>query len=650
VARTRWLLAAIIYALFCAASVGAASEDAPSAADEELVKNVWKRLLSVAEPVPGLEWPPRCTIENEDAINAYATAEVEVVPISEDDQGKKGSVSVKFKLKVTPRVVVFRGMIEKIIHTKSDKDLDAAADRLAYVLGHELSHIVLLHIKPDRTKKTSLVRNVFGREQEIAADVKGAELALKAGFSMRRGQESIRRMKSLGLDYSSFEGLLADHPSWSDRLVHLDTEQAGLWKSMSAFENGTFFLLTEQFVSAEICFRQVTREFPKCHEAWTNLGYALLMQYCDGLDTEDLRRFKIGQLLIGGFYRRPKSLESETRGVQIKVWEDAVACLQQSLKLKEDQVLARANLGVAYLVHPDGAPDVTRATRYLREAATKVDSDEDLDPLTRAAILINAGVADLADQKLEESVRKFDLGEKMGGRSFGLLGRSSVNTGLSNALLYNRALLLASAPEKDKQRQALPQLEEYLNSSSPAGAWWPLAYERYAALCKKLEQTPKKKEALADPPITRQRLITSIQLASGINLALSEPLTDAAERLGERVPVVSRTKLARVRYPDHGIEVLATDRILAIHLKGEKSPPLQLRDSGLGGGMKELKLNMSESDFNALLGDELFESRPLDDLKVLYQFYPRLGLAVRFKDKKVADLAVAQIPRARPGE
>src|SRR6202011_809202 len=111
------------------------------------------------------------------------------------------------------------------------------------------------------------VRMVFSREQEIAADLKGAELLMKAGFSHNRGMHAIRRMTKLGLNYSSFEGLQASHPSWDDRITLLDKKQAELWKSMAAFNNGTYFLLSEQYPAAEVCFRRVVEEFPKCHEA-----------------------------------------------------------------------------------------------------------------------------------------------------------------------------------------------------------------------------------------------------------------------------------------------------------------------------------------------------------------------------------------------
>src|SRR5262249_42544661 len=159
----------------------------------------------------------------------------------------------------------------QVIYLPKDPDPDGAEDRLAFMLGHELSHILLGHVKAPARGETRLVKNAFTRQQEIDADIMGMELALKAGYSLKRGRSSIERMMKLGLNYSSFEGLAVDHPSWKDRLSHLDREQTRLWRSMSAFENGFFFLGAEQYAAAEQCFAAVTREFPESYEAWANL-------------------------------------------------------------------------------------------------------------------------------------------------------------------------------------------------------------------------------------------------------------------------------------------------------------------------------------------------------------------------------------------
>src|SRR4029077_19423063 len=98
-------------------------------------------------------------------------------------------------------------------------------------------------------------------------------------------------------------------------------------------------------------------------EAWANLGYARLMRYCDSLDARDLRDFGVGPLVTGGFYNRPGWLEGRAgrlRGVNEKLWKDAVTAFEKALGLNPDLVLARANLGMAYLVCPDGR-DVKKA-------------------------------------------------------------------------------------------------------------------------------------------------------------------------------------------------------------------------------------------------------------------------------------------------
>ena len=70
----------------------------------------------------------------------------------------------------------------------------------------------------------------------------------------------------------------------------------------------------EQYDSAEQCFKEVTKVFPGCPEAWANLGYTKLMEYCDKLDADDLRRLDVGHLVIGGFYRTPGSLKPNCGG------------------------------------------------------------------------------------------------------------------------------------------------------------------------------------------------------------------------------------------------------------------------------------------------------------------------------------------------
>jgi predicted Zn-dependent protease len=626
---TRPLLAILV--LTISVSITRAAD--PPASDVEMVNNVSRLLLAVTDPPEGMKWPPKFRVVDSPEINAFATAILEV-------EGERPVLQ--------PLVVVFTGLMKKVIVIKDDPDPAGAPDRLAYVLGHELSHLLLKHIliTPEKKKQTDFVRLVFSREQEIAADLKGAELLMKAGFSHSRGMHAVRRMNKAGLGYSSFEGLQASHPSWDDRIALLDKKQGELWKSMSAFNNGNYFLMAEQYPAAEVCFRRVTEEFPKCHEAWANLGYALLMQYCDGLDADDMRQLKLGQMMIGGFYRRPKSLESQVRGMDEKVWKQAVAALEKSEQLVPGQVIVQANLGVAYLVHPSGKPKPAQARKYFEAAASGATRGDAVDPWMKAAIFLNAGVADLAAGQVDDSDKKFTRSSEVGTKYFGGVVKVGMVPGLANALSYNRAMVLADSKDEKKRKQAVDSYERYLKAANPGSAWWPIAYDRYAALCKDVGKKPIDKDLLIELAPTTLRLVTSVKLDTDATLVLGQPISDAAGKLGVKIPAVSRTKITRVRFPKYGVDVLATDTILAICLAGPNAPVVPLKAKG-GGAASPVRLGMTEAELERLLEDEDFDSRRLDDPNVSYRFYPGLGLGVRIKDKKVAEVVIAQIPRER---
>jgi tetratricopeptide (TPR) repeat protein len=454
------------------------------------------------------------------------------------------------------------------------------------------------------------------------------------------------KMIDLKLNQSSFEGLSATHPPWQERIRLTDKEQAKLWKAMAAFHDGAVFLMTEQFILAERCFERVTREFPDCYEAWANLGYAKLMMYCDALDTPDLRRFDVGHLVLGGFYLRPKSLGPELRGVDEDLWFAAVGALRESLRLKPDQALAKANLGLAYLLRPAGK-DVGKATQFLDEAAELAARDESLDPMVRVALLINGGVAEMAGGREKEVLAKFEKAEQLAKKAVATARTPSPK--VSGALLYNRALMLAGAKDDKSQRQALDMLEKYLRTTSPASAWWPLAYARYTRLCKTLELAPRSEKELQKSAPGTPRLVASVKLPSGTVVGLTEPLEAVVKQLGKgtAVPVMADTNLHRVHYPDHGIDLIVTDNVLAIYLLGPKAPALPLRGKGLGEKGPELKVGMTKAALEAALGEEDYEFIELERRDVNYRFYRRVGLAVRLTQNRVSEMVIVQFPERR---
>jgi len=589
-------------------------------ADRALAQQVFEQLLAITPASTNMTWPPKLELVDKEDINAFAA------------MWRKNDEEY-------PVVVCNAGLIKKAV--------EGNADRLAYVLGHELAHHLLGHTKTPNID-TEFERATFNRAQEIEADRKGMELALRANYSYRGSLSALRKMIDLGLNYSSFEGLAADHPSWFDRIALLDKDQAGLWRSMSAFDNGVYFLLVQNYALAERAFRQVTKDFPGSHEAWANLGYALLMQYADSLDTEDLRRFDVGQIVVGGFYRRPQSLESKLRGINEELWWDAVGALREAIRLKPDFSLPKANLGIAYLFRPAGK-DPGKAAQLLEEASQLAANDSGLDPLSKLAEQLNLAVALEAGGDVNKAAAILAQVETS------LKPASPVDlaaaSSISGALTYNRALLLAESRDSERQRLAIGELETYLRRTRPSLAWWPLAYQRYSSLCKQFGTEPKSQSNLLSDAIVRFRPVAALEL-SPEPLALGERLADARKKLGmakPSVPLIRGTNLVQIDYHDRGIKLIGTDEVLAIVISGDHAPTIPVRAMGLGTKSVELKVGMTIADLDRVMGDTDYDFRQLIDPNLNYRFYSDLGIAMLIQGGKAIELVIGQVPKRKVG-
>jgi tetratricopeptide (TPR) repeat protein len=613
-----------------------ASVRADRVADEKLFHSVMSRLLSsdlVAKNYPSkYAWPPECLIKSSSQreLNAYASASQKL--------GAKVDAATG---KLRPVVLITEGYMARVV--KGDENL------LAVVMGHELAHVLKDHIGGGKSG-TPLVDLAFDRDNELEADLEGMKCAVAAGFPYKAGLAGAIRELFQGNKSNSFACLNAEHPPWADRLAFLDRGQPQLWKAMSAFTNGNAFLEFERYVPAEQCFRAVTEDFPECYEAWANLGYARLMRYCDALETDDLRRFDIGQVVAGGFYERPRHLESLIpRGRNEWQWKNAVKALKKALDLKPDLVLPRANLALAYLIHPVGKAQTAQARKWFAEALQLAAKDLDPreNPVPLAALLVNSGVADLAAGNGSDAQVKFKS-------AAGLLADvrySPLVKTLDDALLYNQALVAAASREPGTRKKAYQSLEAYLKKACPDSAWWPLAMSRYEKLAELLGQMPRSKEELArrhGPACLR--VVTSVNVGKNA-IALSGPTSEALDALGKEsgvaIPLVPDIKLVRWHFAGAGLDLLAKDKILAIFLKTPKAPPVILQSVGVSAKPRELRVGMSETAAKAVLKDQRADStpRPIDDPTVRYQFYPELGVAVRFGKGVVEELALAQIPR-----
>ena len=574
-----------------------------------MTEKVLARLAAVKTP-PDMKWPPRLAFNDNDT-------EVQAVA-STDNQG-------------WPLVTVYVGLLRLAVKDKPD--------RLAFVVGHELGHHILGHVGKD--KPTDFKRATFGRQQELDADRFGVEWALRAGYSPRDILGFFKIMNDTN-KYSPAEGLGFDHPSWSERAEAIDKDQGSLWRAMGAFDSGVYFLRAEQYQLAERCFRRVTKEFNRSHEAWANLGYALLMQYADALEPDDLRKFAIGQILVGGFYRRASTLESAVRGPNEDLWFEAVEALRQALQLKPDLTLAAANLGVAYLIRPAGR-DAAKAAQYLEQAAALLPNDKTLDPVTRVVVTINLAVAHGAAGSPARLASELDEAEA----ALRKAGAGGVDTGTAGpAIRYNRALSLADNPAPGQKQAALAEFRSYLKAAPPESVWWKLAYDRYSQLSATLGSKVEERSTFVNSASAGLRPVSQIELG-GKPGAVGDLLADVQKRVagGEIVPAIPGTNLVSLYYRAQGIRLVANDRILAIVELEETAPAVSLRGSGLGSKVETLKVGMSKEDLERLITDTPDYGTFLNP-DINYRFYPRLGLAVRVVQGHIKELVVMQIPRS----
>lgn len=598
---------------------------------DTFVNKVFSRLISSIDK-HGLklkyEFKPVVKIDKSNQFNAYATFE--------DD---------KYSVIITSR------MLDSVIKTNENG--------LAFILGHELTHIIKGHvdriIKIDGLPDDFLLKNAFMRQDEYEADIEGLKLALKAGYSQKQLIQFIKDFrKNLG-DYTPIEAVGTDHPSWTERLAYIDDKNKDLWESMSAFSNGVYFLFIEQYMAAELCFEKVTKEFPECYEAYANLGYAQLMRYFDRFNIEDLKPYNIGQIVVGAFYRRPVSLEGP-RGIDEDLWWRAVGNFQRALVINPDLSLVKSNLGLAYLLDPRNKL-IDKAARFFEEALEGIDKDTTLDPILKTIVYLNSGSIFLAQSKYEEAGSTFRVTEKflttLNSKFSSDTYRGSSNTKLSMKLI-NQALTLNNilvksqkSMNRDDTKASILSLEKYMRETSPSSIWWEYCYELYSDLCWKSSVEPEAKEKLSKNSSKILPPIRSVTTKEGVNLFISQKTSEAHKSMGDFVviPIVPERKINKYIYLNGMIEIIGDEKIYAIIIKDqeilkgfeEKVP-----------GMKKYNLfeiNIRKKDLLKRIDNaELtYEWLSTEDSETTYLYCKQLGITYMISNNEINGILISEL-------
>jgi hypothetical protein len=354
------------------------------------------------------------------------------------------------------------------------------------------------------------------------------------------------------------------------------------------------------------------------------------MLYLDRLTAEEVQGYDVGMVLTAAFCRRPAAQGALVPGKDARLWWGAVDALNEALRQQPEQVSARAALGLAHLFHPD-RKDAGRAAELLAEAV-KAAHDQKLDRAAQAALLLNLGVARLANGQAGDGLKCLEQAEALGGTDAPFL---------TAALLYNRARHLAAAEGRASRAKAVELLETYLKTTSPLTTWWPLAHERYTRLCEALGRKARARGELIRPLAASLDPPAGVRLEAGQQVVVGAALEEVLKQFGPAHPqvIARRTNLACLRLDRQPLEILATDRVLGIRLATAKAPPLRLSWPGAA-----LRVGMTVKELEDTLGRE-YHACEFPETGLHYRFYPECGIAARLQGSRVLELIVVQVAR-----
>ena len=157
-------------------------------------------------------------------------------------------------------------------------------NELAFVMAHELSHVVLRHAQQsekfrsrgNQTGIDHMALKEYTRKQEFEADKYGTLFAIRAGYSPLGGVNWFNRMTTLGYEYPPMYVQYSDHPNFTQRVVQSFINIGTYYEYAKHFDYGLLYLSTGDYEESAQSFHKFLEKYPNYKEAYNNIGVALV--------------------------------------------------------------------------------------------------------------------------------------------------------------------------------------------------------------------------------------------------------------------------------------------------------------------------------------------------------------------------------------
>jgi predicted Zn-dependent protease len=547
------------------------------------------------------KYPVKCSIVDQDEVNAYAT-------VKKEDDGLRATM------------VVFTGLVKNI---NGDQRLIRA------VVAHELSHLSRGHLD-DINPAARDLKNLWTRQQEFEADKYGAEALVKSGYAKKDMVDLLLFLdKQHGRNGGWLEGLTADHADSKARAAEIADDPSAL-KALVTYDTALAYEDARSHLYAKKLFDFAAAQWPALTEAYINSGKCALMHYYDNLPIGVRNTWwtpDFGPLITNPHvYVQAIAIEDKDR----KRYQDAMAAIKTATEKNPGNEDADALLALGQVMEPDASKDIVQSgiDWFDKMGAATTDPIQKLRYANNEAF----GYAQLGDTA----------------KAANLLMAAQRGTNKFNAALgENLGLVGLSGGSKDDETLAANVLYTWLNNTPQASSpRWETVKKTFDDICSKagIQANEIKPKAAY--------LCQVVTLVTGDNkeIGLLLPINSLKSLIGEPAKTITFDDrwpdLAELRWNDDALSVF-TEKNQAMRLTCyEPGAYLELKPMDpTSQDTFSIKVGMSEADFYNTLSKDSAVSKELakGGKTETWTYFPSLGMGVLIQDGTVKGITVTPV-------